>query len=80
MYYTELLTMNNIKYDILYNCFIIIYKIDNNLLLFINDYKINLFNALNKVNKKDASFILNADNKDLKTYCNKIIIYFLDKS
>ena len=69
--------MNNIKYDILFNCFIIIYKIDNNLLLFINDYKINLFNALNKVNKNDASFILNANNKDLKTYCNKIIIHLI---
>ena len=70
--------MNNIKYDILYNCFIIIYKIDNNLLLFINDYKINLFNALNKVNTNDASFLLNADNEDLKLYCHKIILHLID--
>lgn len=66
-----------IKFNILYNCYIIIYKIDNNLLLFINDYKVELIKNLKEVYKEDNTFILTLNNNDLKNFCidliNKII-------
>lgn len=69
--------MNNIKFNLLYDCYIIIYKIDNNLLLFINDYKLELIKNLKEVNKEDPTFILTLNNNDLKNFCidliNKII-------
>ncbi len=66
--------MKDIKFNILYNCFIIIYLIDNNLLMFINDYKINLIKELNNYYKKQSPlFMLNMDNKELKNFCIELI-------
>lgn len=70
--------MKKIKYNILYNCFIIIYLIDNNLLLFINDYKVNLITNLKQINYKDPTFILNLNNKDLKNLSIKLIYKIAD--
>ncbi len=63
----------SIKFNILYDCYIIIYHIDNNLLLFINDYKVKLIKDLKEVNHKDPIFILDLNNKELKIFCTKII-------
>lgn len=65
--------MKDIKFKILNNCFIIIYKIDNNLLLFINDYKLELIKNLTKINYKDPLFILDLNEQELKIFCTKII-------
>ena len=70
--------MKNIKYNILYNCFIIIYLIDNNITLFINDYKVNLITNLKQYNNKDPLFILDLNNKHLKNLCIKIIYKIAD--
>ena len=63
----------SIKFNILYNCFIIIYLLDNDLLLFINDYKVQLIKDLKKVNYLDPTFILDLNNKELNIFCTKII-------
>lgn len=67
--------MNNIKdyYYIIYYAVLIIHCINNNSFIFINDYKIKLYQYTNNIN------ILNKDltNKQLKTICNKIIIEFI---
>ena len=65
--------MKDIKFNILYNCYIIIYHIDNNLLMFINDYKVQLIKNLKEVNHKDPTFILTLNNKELKIFCTKTI-------
>ena len=65
--------MDNL-YNILYNAFLIIHLIDNNLLLFINDYKLNLIKELIKADKNTAPyFILDFNNKELKMFCIKLI-------
>ena len=61
-------------YDIVFNAVIIIYLIDNNLLMFISDYKILLIKALNYFYKDNkAVFILDLNNDDLKNFCTDII-------
>ena len=61
-------------YDIVFNAVIIIYLIDNNLLMFISDYKILLIKALNDFYKdNNAVFILDLNNDDLKNFCTDII-------
>lgn len=67
--------MKETKYNILYNCFIIIHLIDNNLMLFINDYKLNLIKELNNYYKKQSPlFLLNMNNKELKEFCKNLIL------
>ena len=61
------------KFNILYNAFIIIYLIENDLLLFINDYKIALIKELIKTNKENPIFILTFNENDLKQFCIKLI-------
>ena len=63
----------SIKFNILYDCYIIIYHIDNNLLLFINDYKVELIKNLKEVINNDPTFILNLNNNELKIFCIKTI-------
>lgn len=67
--------MTNINdyYLIIYYCCLIIHCIDNNLMLFINDYKIKLYQLTNNI------AILNKDltDNDLKNICYKIIIEFI---
>lgn len=66
--------MKDIKFNILNNCFIIIYHIDNNLLLFINDYKIALIKELKEFYKDQSPlFILDLNNKELKNFCIELI-------
>ena len=76
-------------YDIVFNAVIIIYLIDNNLLMFISDYKILLIKALNDFYKNNISnnFIINDsipiifNASDLLAYkdCHNIFIT-IDKS
>ena len=62
------------KFNILYNCCVIIYYIDNNLLLFINDYKVQLIKELKEFYKSESPlFILDLNNKELKNFCIKLI-------
>ena len=61
-------------YDIVFNAVIIIYLIDNNLLMFISDYKILLIKALNDFyNDNNAVFILDLNNDDLNKFCKNLI-------